>query len=95
MNDKFTKRVLLHYGDDEDYETLHREMEKEGFSRTIINNDGTEYHLPQAEYNKIGSYSGETVRASASRATAVTGRKFAFLVTPSTGRYWTGLDNIV
>jgi hypothetical protein len=45
----FTTRVLLHNSDD--YETLHEEMEDEEFTRTIMNSDEKEYHLPEAEYN--------------------------------------------
>lgn len=33
-----------------DYTTLHQEMGKVGFKRTIQANTGIEYHLPNAEY---------------------------------------------
>lgn len=95
MNDRFTTRVLLHDADDDDYETLHEAMEDEGFTRTLEGNDGIEYHLPQAEYNRIGNLTGEDVRSAAVRAAKTTGKKHAVLVTPSSGRYWTGLDKVI
>lgn len=96
--DKFTVRVELHglHHEHASYGLLHAEMEKEGFSRIIVGNDGKEYDLPPGEYNKLGRYTGEQIRQSAARAASATvkGTKFAFaiLVTPSTGRYWQGLQ---
>jgi hypothetical protein len=46
----FMTRVELHSADEDDYETLHAAMEKEGFNRTITSDDGVTYHLPTAEY---------------------------------------------
>lgn len=94
MEDRFTTRVLLHNAESEDYENLHEFMEAEGFTRTIISDSGIEYHLPDAEYNLIGNYTGDTVRTMAKAAANKTKKKNAVLVTPSNGRHWSGLDKV-
>lgn len=47
---RFITRIELHKADSDDYETLHQEMEKEGFDKTIKNGNNIEYHLPDGEY---------------------------------------------
>jgi len=92
----FTTRVELHKANTtEDYETLHKEMEKEGFWRTIrLDGETTTYKLPSAEYN----YSSETlgtndVLALAKKAANRTGKTFGVLVTKADGRrYWFNLE---
>ena len=91
---KFTIRVELHDADDDDYETLHEEMEKRGFSKTITGSDNITYHLPTAEYNRDCDLSRDQVRDSASVAAKVTGKRHAVLVTESNGRSWVGLDKV-
>jgi hypothetical protein len=51
----FITRVELHSATHSDYETLHSEMGREGFLRTIVSDQGVRYHLPTAEYSYIGS----------------------------------------
>lgn len=98
---KFTTRVTLHkdeiskepLGWDE-YEILHEEMEEEGFVRTIIDNKTKiEYHLPKAEYNKIGNFTIEQVLSSAENAVNKTGKNYSILVTKG-NRYWSGLEKV-
>lgn len=91
---KFTTRVLLHDAEDggKEYETLHSAMELAGFSRTI-ESSGTTYHLPTAEYNLIGNYTKDNVRAIAQAAAHTTGRKAAILVTEGE-RCWIGLKKV-
>ena len=50
----FITRVELHKAKakDEDYDTLHKAMEKLGFIRTIKDSDGKTHRLPTAEYNR-------------------------------------------
>ena len=62
MSNKFTVRVVLYKAEDNDYEILHSEMNDRSFSRTIMGNDNIEYYLPDAEYNKIGNFTGEQIR---------------------------------
>jgi hypothetical protein len=89
---QYTVRVELHYADNDDYETLHSEMENAGFSRLITSNDGITYHLPTAEYNRSGSLTPEQVLASAKSAAAQTRRKASILVTKSESRKWLNLE---
>lgn len=89
---KFTVRIELH--DTDDYEPLHEQMERREFLRTIEANDGSVYHLPPGEYNQISDRTAREVRAAATAAIRATGKKGAILVTPSSGRYWRGLDEV-
>lgn len=81
----FTVRVELHgvKHDSETYTELHDEMETEGFKRTITTG-GVTYHLPSAEYSKVGA---ETKQQILDRAIAAAERvmgskkKFSVLVT--------------
>jgi hypothetical protein len=45
---RFTTRVELHYADEDEYETLHEEMQRRGFSRTILGTDRVSiiFHRP-------------------------------------------------
>lgn len=90
----FTTRVELHYANDDDYETLHAAMEKEGFSRTVVSDDGITYHLPTAEYNRSGNLTRKQVLDSAKKASVKTGRSYSVLVTESRGRTWHNLDTV-
>jgi hypothetical protein len=88
----FTTRVELHGATYSDYETLHAAMDAEGFSRKIKSDDGTVYHLPTAEYNRIGELTRAQVLAAAKRAAAKTNKRYAVLVTESVARTWEGLE---
>lgn len=91
---QYTTRVELHYATDDDYESLHDAMAREGFSRQITSNDGVTYHLPTAEYNYEGNRSRSQVLDAAKRAANTTGLKYAVLVTESDGRTWSGLQKL-
>jgi len=84
----FTTRIELHKANDSDYEKLHSEMEKEGFSRKIRGDDGIIYNLPTAEYNKEGSYTIQTIYAQAERAANKTGKAFYMFISEATKRVW-------
>ena len=90
----FTTRVELHDAGSDDYETPHVAMEAEGFSRTITSDDNVRYHLPTAEYSRVGSATRAQVLESAERAASRTNKKYAVLVTESNGRTWTGLGKV-
>lgn len=91
----FTTRVeLLNNPTADEYETLHEEMGKRNFTRTITSDDGIEYHLPPAEYNRIGTYTrAQTLEAAKSAATA-TGKTCRVVVTESAGRTWHNLQKV-
>lgn len=90
----FTARVELHDASWSDYETLHEEMGREGFRRTITSDSGTAYHLPTAEYDFAGTVNRSDVLQKAKSAAARTRKTFAVLVTESTGRTWYGLTEV-
>jgi len=90
----FTTRVELHYANEDDYETLHEEMAKQGFKRTITASDGITYHLPTAEYNYIGDKTKDQVLDKAKTAAEKTRKNFCTLVTESNGRTWYNLEKV-
>ena len=91
---KFTTRVELHDADESNYETLHKAMERQGFSRYIKDSDGKRYHLPTAEYNFEGDATRSDVLEKAKAAAKTTGRKYEALVTESNGRNWYNLTQV-
>jgi hypothetical protein len=92
----FTTRVELHGSHKEsDYELLHTEMGKQGFVRTIgTSSTNPGFHLPTAEYNKIGEFSTLKVLELAKVAATKTGKEFSILVTKAEGsREWYNLKS--
>lgn len=90
----FIVRIELDSNIYSDFEILHRAMELSGFKKTIKSNDGTEYHLPRAEYNISTSVSRSAVLKLAENAAAKTYKKAEILVTESGGVSWSGLDKV-
>ena len=90
----FTTRVQLHGGIDQDYETLHAAMEREGFARVIESDAGEFFHLPTAEYVRSSSLPGARILESAKRAAAVTKKSHAVFVTESVSWFWYKLDPV-
>ncbi|PVZ42559.1 hypothetical protein [Pseudomonas sp. CC120222-01a] len=86
----FTVRVELHDAREHHYETLHSEMEKRGFEKTIEGNDAI-FELPPGEYNIIRTATRTEILDLADAAIKVTGRKSAVLVTEGS-RTWRRLD---
>lgn len=96
----FITRVVLHKDDksyesldSETYDLLHREMEKKGFSRTIIGTKNIEYHLPPAEYNKTGDFTIEEIRTSAQNIAKKASKKYSILVTEGNCA-WSNLEKV-
>jgi glucosamine 6-phosphate synthetase-like amidotransferase/phosphosugar isomerase protein len=83
---KFTTRVELHSAVSKDYDKLHDEMEKEGFTRTWETDDGTVYHLPTAEYDYRGNETKKEVLDLAIKASKRVKPSFEVFVTESNGR---------
>ena len=88
----FTTRVELHNANYSDYETLHAAMARRGFLRLITSDEGSTYHLPTAEYDRVGDLNAHQVLDAAKAAAAETGKSFGVLVTESRGRVWSGLS---
>lgn len=91
---QFTTRVVLHNADWKNYEALHGYMQSAGFKRTITSDDGTTYHLPDAEYDYSGTATKAQVLEKAKAAAARTGKTCSVLVTESSGRTWSGLTKV-
>ena len=77
---------------DEAYESLHKEMAKGGFKRTIKGNSGARYRLPPAEYNyDDGSKPADDVLEAAKAAAKQTGHEARIVVTTG-ARAWSNLS---
>ena len=88
----FTVRVELHSSQyNPDFETLHRAMQSEGFSKLITADGGKTYHLPRGEYTISTSKDRSQVLDATKRAVEVTRQSAEILVTESAGRTWSGL----
>ena len=89
---QFTTRVLLNgYPSADDYEKLHKAMKKKGFSRVIKADDGTNYWLPNAEYDRDTAVGRAQVLADAKAAADTVTTSSEILVTESNGRTFIGL----
>ncbi|WP_318393550.1 type V toxin-antitoxin system endoribonuclease antitoxin GhoS [Enterobacter sp.] len=89
---RYTVRVELHQNRDDDYEKLHEQMLKAGFTKTITADvSGNTYDLPDAEYNYTSEENKEEVANKAYEIANRIRRKPSILVTKSIGRYFIGL----
>ena len=88
----FTTRVQLNGRPTaDDFEKLHKQMRRRGFSRFIEASDGKTYRLPHGEYNREESVTRDTVREDAKAAAAAVSNDFEVLVSEATARTWYGL----
>ena len=88
----YTVRIELHSSQySPDFETLHRAMQNEGFSKLITSGGGKIYHLPRGEYNISTTRSRSQVLDATKRAVQTTRESAEILVTESLGRSWDGL----
>jgi hypothetical protein len=90
----YTVRVELHNADEDDYATLHAEMEDRGFVRWVASSDGEKSRLPTAEYNLAGTNieRDEVLRRAKAAANVAKPNPTPWvIVTQSAGRTWSGL----
>lgn len=87
----FITRVELHGASQSDYETLHAEMAREGFARTITSDQGITYHLPTAQYEFVGNTTRSAVLEKAKAAASRTRKAFGAIVTEAAGSTWHNL----
>lgn len=79
---EFIVRIELHGAVESEYTTLHEEMEKVGFSRTIYSSTKDEYHLPHSEYYiSDESLDTDKVNEKAQLSARLTKKKFGLLIT--------------
>lgn len=90
----FFARIELHNHQPGDYDVLHKAMEGEGFSRTVVSDEGDRYHLPTAEYLITSPLSRADVLKKAQRAADKTKRKRGILVIESKGANFIDLDEV-
>ncbi len=75
----------------QDYEKLHGEMERHGFSRTITSDKGTVYNLPTATYYRNSSSPRSSILEDAKRAANTVWSDNGVLVSETNGNMWDGL----
>lgn len=88
----YLARVELHAATDEDYETLHTQMQHRGFLRVIRGNNQIVYHLPTGTYvMRNTNVTLEDALNPAGAATQATGRASSIIVVAWTHAMWRGL----
>jgi len=90
----FSIRIELHGGRAEDYAALHVAMEKCGFRRYVVADDGRAFALPIAEYAGTFNATIKDVTDTAGVAAASTGRPYSVLVAEAQQQMWVGLQQI-
>jgi hypothetical protein len=91
----YISRVELHSASYEDYETLHGAMQRQGYSRTIVGDDGATYNLPTGTYDVSGTTASLAQALNAAEAAAKeTKKKYSIIVAERTAARWTGLSKI-
>jgi hypothetical protein len=91
----FTIRVVLHDNASwDDYALLAEKLGECGIVDIIQSDDGLWYKLPPAEYTFSSDKDPTDVRAIVEGCAIYTGKRYAALVSASTGRYWVGLELI-
>lgn len=90
----FMTRIELHGAVYQDYVNLHAYMSQEGFTTTILGNDGALYQLPAAEYDLTANCTLVQAREKASRAAQKTLKSYAVLAVEYSGAAWHGLSKV-
>jgi hypothetical protein len=90
----FNTRIELHDASYQDYLNLHSHMAQEGYTTTIVANDGITYHLPTAEYNLVANCKIAQALEKAQRAAQKTRKRFAAVVSEYTSCHWAGLEQM-
>jgi hypothetical protein len=90
----FMTRIELHGAVYQDYVNLHAYMSQEGFTTTILGNDGALYQLPTAEYDLTANCTVMQAREKASRAAQKTFKSYAALTVEYSGAAWCGLSKV-
>ena len=89
----YITRVELHAATYDDYETLHDEMERRGYTRTIVGDNRVTYQLPTGTYVMgSGSASRQDALNRAAAAARATGKNSSIIVADWNGAMWQGLQ---
>ena len=81
----FIVRIELHDAVEEEYEVLHKAMSKVGFSRTVLDTNKIEFHLPKAEYGMSADLEPVKVMDIVTKAAEQTNKMFGILLTQAQG----------
>jgi hypothetical protein len=89
---RFVTRVQLNgYPSAEQYEKLHKEMKRRGFTRVIESSEAKYYWLPHREYYRETNASGDQVLADARAAAAAVSKDYEVLASETTSSTWWNL----
>ena len=89
---RFMTRVLLNgYPTAEQFEKLHAEMKKRGFSRVIEGSDSKCYWLPNGTYHRVTSSTHDQVFNDAKAAVETVTMGYELLVCEAPSSKWIGL----
>jgi hypothetical protein len=84
----FIARVELHAATDDDYEVLHAQMKKRGYTRTIVGDNKVTYQLPTGTYELGSNVSLEDALKRAVEAAKATGKTSAIIVAEYSAALW-------
>lgn len=91
----YLARVELNATTEEEFEQLHEAMEKRGFFRTIQDDNGAAYHLPDETYVIQNTNMTSTAAHDAAIAAAQeTGFEFVLIVVEFLNAEWTNLEPV-
>lgn len=91
MNRYMTRLLLNGYPSAEQYERLHAEMKKRGFTRVIESDEPKFYWLPNGTYYRVSNSTRVQVLADAKAAAAMVSREYEVVVSDAPNSTWYGL----
>jgi len=92
--DTFMTSIELHDANRKYCVKLHAAMTAQGFSNTIMANDGAVYELPPAEYYLSGNLTAAEVLKRAQTAASSVKHSHAAMVSETNGSTWSGLRQV-
>jgi hypothetical protein len=91
MNRFMTRLLLNGYPSAEQYEKLHAEMKKRGFTRVIESAEPKFYWLPNGTYYRVSNSTRDQVLADAKAAASTVSREYEVVVSDALNSTWYGL----
>lgn len=87
----YIARVELHAASYDDYEVLHAQMKKQGYSRAIVGDNNLTYQLPTGTYVLSSNISAQDALNRAGEAANATSKTSAIIVADWNAARWRGL----
>ena len=91
MNRFMTRLLLNGYPTAEQFEKLHKEMKKRGFTRVIEGSDSKYYWLPNGTYYRVTNSTHDQVFDDARAAAATVTTEYELVVSEAPSSKWVGL----